>query len=31
LIFAVLKLFRGPDGDFHANFVSLTNFGHIYT
>jgi hypothetical protein len=29
LIFAVLTLFRGPDGEFHAKFVFLTNFEHI--
>jgi hypothetical protein len=30
LIFAVLTLFRRPDGEFHAKFVFFTNFGHIY-
>jgi hypothetical protein len=30
LIFAVLTLFRCPDGEFHAKFVFFTNFGHKY-
>jgi hypothetical protein len=29
LIFAVLTLFRGPDGEFYAKFFFFTNFGHI--
>jgi hypothetical protein len=29
MIFAVLTLFRCPDGEFYAKLVFFTNFGHI--